>query len=101
MEPVMATTYSNPIYPNYFADPFVLKHENRYYAYGTGPAVSEGMQVPLLESRDLVHWESRGNALIPPGGDAFRAPEVAYQDGKFYLYYSAHGIAGHDHQLRV
>src|SRR5205823_13415631 len=98
MEPNMANTYVNPVYPHYFADPFVLKHEERYYAYGTDPAVSDGMQIPLLESRDLVHWESRGKALIWPGGDAFWAPEVAYRDGKFYLYYSAHGINGLDHQ---
>jgi GH43 family beta-xylosidase len=39
--------------------------------------------------------------LIPPGGDEFWAPEVAYHDGIFYMYYSAHGIDGRDHQLRV
>src|SRR4051812_15431777 len=94
------TTYTNPVYDQYFADPFVLRHNGRYYAYGTGPT-TDGRPFPMLESADLIHWEPRGGALIPPGGDAFWAPEVAYHDNTFYLYYSAHGIEGRDHQLRV
>jgi GH43 family beta-xylosidase len=97
----LAETYVNPVYDQYFADPFVLYHEGRYYAYGTSPATPDRRQFPVLDSVDLVHWELRGGALIPPGGDEFWAPEVAYSDGAFYLYYSAHGIDGHDHQLRV
>ena len=83
------------------ADPFVLKHEGQYYAYGTGSASPEGRIFPVLHSTDLVHWQQHGWSLIPPGGDEFWAPEVAYQDGLFYMYYSAHGIDGKDHQLRV
>ena len=30
-----APTFTNPVYPAYFADPFVLRHGDRYYAYGT------------------------------------------------------------------
>jgi GH43 family beta-xylosidase len=93
--------YTNPVYPGYFADPFVLRHEGHYYAYGTGPRGDSGRLFPMLHSVDLVHWTPAGGALIPPGGDDFWAPEVAFYDGTFYLYYSAHGIDGHDHQLRV
>jgi GH43 family beta-xylosidase len=93
--------YKNPVYDKYMADPFVLQHDGRYYAYGTGPS-ENGKQFPLLFSADLVTWESKGNALVPPpDADEFWAPEVAYQDGTFYMYYSAHGVEGRDHQLRV
>jgi GH43 family beta-xylosidase len=97
----MLKTYTNPVYPHYFADPFVLKHEGMYYAYGTGPAGADGSQFPLLTSRDLVHWEQHGWALSPMAALHFWAPEVAFADGIFYLYYSAQGIDGHDHRLRV
>ncbi|MBX3062706.1 MAG: glycoside hydrolase family 43 protein [Anaerolineae bacterium] len=83
------------------ADPFVLRHANRYYAYGTAPKQADGRHFPVLESSDLINWQPRGGALIPPGGDEFWAPEVAYQDGLFYLYYSVRGLEGRDHHLRV
>jgi len=99
----MATaTYVNPVYPHYLADPFVLRHEELYYAYGTAAPSAEGWQFPILRSTNLIDWEHVGYALPPlPGADQYWAPEVAYADGRFYLYYSAHGIGGRDHQLRV
>ena len=95
--------YTNPVYSEYFADPFVWRHDGMYYAVGTGPAGAHGMCFPLLHSRDLVRWESLGHALIPVGaglGNDYWAPEVAYSEGRFYLYYSVgHGDKGH--HLRV
>jgi len=94
--------YTNPVYDCYLADPFVLRHKGLYYAYGTAPASSEGWQFPVLQSNNLTHWEHTGWALPPLAqADQYWAPEVAYSAGKFYMYYSAHGIAGRDHQLRV
>jgi beta-xylosidase len=58
---------------------------------------------PLLRSTDLVHWQPAGNALQRPApalGDNFWAPEVAYCEGVFYLYYSV-GQGDKNHQLRV
>ncbi len=97
----MQVSYTNPVFDQYFADPFVLHHEGQYYAYGTGPLSSDGRAFPVLRSSDLVNWKQHGWALIPPGGDEYWAPEVAFYDGTFYMYYSAHGIDGQDHQLRV
>ena len=109
------STYVNPVYPDVFADPFVLRHEGVYYAYGTGPGALDGRQVPVLRSTDLVHWEALGHALVPPGGGAgarsgdipddihIWAPEVAFHDGRFYMYYSsgAGAAEGTDQKLRV
>ncbi len=96
------SSYVNPVYPHYMADPFVLRHEGQYFAYGTAPGSSDGRQFPVLQSADLVHWTHAGWALEPvPGADHYWAPEVAFRDGTFYLYYSAQGIGGNDHQLRV
>ncbi len=98
--------YTNPVYPAYFADPFVWRSGGEYFAVGTGPQEAAGQVersvFPLLRSRDLVHWEDAGRALVRPDvdGDTFWAPEIAYADGRFYLYYSV-GHADKDHQLRV
>jgi GH43 family beta-xylosidase len=97
----MPTLYKNPVFHGYLADPFILHHGENYYAYGTGPLSPEGLPFPVLRSQDLVNWIQHGWALIPPGGDEFWAPEVVFRDGMFYMYYSAHGINEHDHQLRV
>jgi beta-xylosidase len=96
-------TYSNPVYPGYFADPFCLKVGKDYYAYATGQADKDGNQFPILHSRDLSHWEPAGHALKPlPNGVNYWAPEVAEKDGKFYLFYSASTTPSDDsHRLRV
>jgi GH43 family beta-xylosidase len=94
-------TYTNPVYDGYLGDPFVLKHNGEYYAYGTAP--QGDVSVPVLHSRDLVDWRQLGTALSLHG-DAFEAlwaPEVAYDNGTFYMYYSAGGAEGEGHQLRV
>jgi beta-xylosidase len=100
-----AQTYRNPVWPGYFADPFVLRHGQDYYAYGTGPAGSDGRPIPLLKSCDLANWESLGGALEPPTGETFYnfwAPEVAERNGRFFLYYSASTTPSDEsHRLRV
>jgi arabinan endo-1,5-alpha-L-arabinosidase len=104
------TTYTNPVYDGYFADPAVLRTSGGvYYAYGTGHGPErDGRQFPVLRSTDLSRWEYVGGALPnlkPEKGEAFTAywaPEVAERDGRFYLYYSA-ATGGRDetHRLRV
>ncbi|TAF09895.1 MAG: glycoside hydrolase [Nostocales cyanobacterium] len=112
-------TYTNPVYKGYLADPFVWQYQGVYYAIGTGAAEAAGtideiadtpnfdpnkLRVfPLLRSFDFVNWDDVGNALPRPDpalGNNFWAPEVAYCDGKFYLYYSV-GHEDKNHQLRV
>ncbi len=91
-------TFQNPVQRAALADPFVLKHNGIYYCYGTPPAGS----VPVFTSTDLVEWEPAGSALAASGeGKIHWAPEVAYDNGTFYLYYSVGGSEGEGHQLRV
>ncbi|MDQ3822836.1 MAG: glycoside hydrolase family 43 protein [Actinomycetota bacterium] len=96
-----SATYTNPVYDQYFADPFVLRRGGAYYAYGTLPL--RGRTVPALTSPDLVRWTPLGDVLEPLDQEVenYWAPEVAYADGTFWMYYSAGGEEGIGHQLRV
>lgn len=97
--------YQNPVWDGYFADPFALKHNGEYWAYGTGKTAADGRRFPVLHSKDLVHWEYLGGALEPlrrPSRRHYWAPEVAFHNGTFYMYYSAAGDGGDQgHRLRV
>ncbi len=98
----MPENYTNPVYSHYFADPFVLRFQDQYFAYGTAPQAEERWVFPVLQSSDLIHWQNMGWALKRPSGALeCWAPEVAYDGHSFYMYYSASGIGGNDHQLRV
>lgn len=102
------TQYVNPVYAGYFADPFVWKHADSYYAVGTGAAEAHGgagndRVIPMLRSSDLFHWEPLGHVLRRPDpalGHSFWAPEVAVRDGRFFMYFSV-GHQDRGHQLRV
>lgn len=82
-------TYTNPVYPHSFPDPFVLKFRGEYFAYATGYA-PDGNVCEILHSPDLVDWRGIGSAMPPlsPSPPFYWAPEVTYDNGKFYLYYS-------------
>src|SRR5687767_2947886 len=82
-------TYVNPVHPKSFPDPFVIKFRGEYFAYATGYA-ADGLVLPVLRSPDLVEWSECGGAMQPLADSPpfYWAPEVAYDSGKFYLYYS-------------
>ena len=108
----------NPIYPGYFADPFVWKHEGVWYAVGTGALEAHGQTnhavealtasgkpgvFLVLKSPDLATWTPLGSALEllePEFGNAYWAPEVATADNRFWLYYSV-GREDKSHHIRV
>lgn len=97
----------NPVYGSYFADPFVWRHKDTWYAIGTGESEACGRTLgkvfPVLQSTDFYTWQFASNALVRPDpalGDNFWAPAVAFHEGKFYLYYSV-GHGDKNHQLRV
>lgn len=103
---VVSTSYWNPVYPEYFADPFVLETGRpqgpAYIAYGTGRIV-DGKVFEVLTSDDLVAWRSAGAALVPlpaEAGSDYWAPEVIADGGRWWMYYSI-GFGDVGHSLRV
>ena len=101
----MPATYRNPVYPHDYADPFVLKGPDAYYAYGTALPGPDGRPFPVLRSTDLVNWERLGGALEPlkdPPAHSYWAPEAIEKDGRYYLFYSASTSQSDEHhRLRV
>lgn len=96
--PLQTLTYTNPLFPGYFADPFVFKARGEYWAYGTEMDVPHSdpqkLVFGVLRSPDLVHWTDCGGALeqvAKPLGWSYWAPEVCERDGKFYMFYSTSG----------
>lgn len=88
-----------PVYPEYFADPFVWRDGSTYYAVGTG---NLGI-FSILSSPDLKDWEVVGPAmpvLDAEFGDSYWAPEVAFNEGRWWMYYSV-GRGDKMHHLRV
>ena len=96
------STYRNPVYPATFADPFVLRYGEWFYAYGTNERSESEWAFEVLRSPDLVSWTSLGRCLRVHDGSArdHWAPEVAVHDGRLYMYYSV-GVGDTGHQLRV
>ena len=92
------TTYANPL-DVIIADPFVLRHGDTYYLYGTTDA-RQGFRV--FTSSNLIDWRQRGFAFRKEDDDFgqrhFWAPEVFEHKGKFYLHYTA---ASKDHSQRI
>jgi beta-xylosidase len=79
------------VLPGDYPDPSVVKIGDTYWASATTsnwfPAY------PLLKSKDLVNWQTTGHVFKqrPQWADYyFWAPEITYDKGKVYVYYTAH-----------
>ena len=96
-----AVPYTNPILHLDYSDPDVCRVGEDYYMTASSFNCFPGL--PILQSRDLVHWEQIGAALVDyPGegwdapaddfrttvqhGKAVWAPAIRYHDGWFYIY---------------
>lgn len=73
-------------------DPFVIKHLDAFYLYHSGETAGR-RGISVHRSSNLVDWEFQGYALEPAeSGWAWSdlwAPEVVYERGTFYMYFSA------------
>ena len=82
----------NPIGIINIGDPYVIKHEGRYYLYAT--SFVDGFL--CWQSNDLMHWDTpvqvykKGEKSF--GYTDFWAPEVIFQNGKFIMHYSARWV---------
>ncbi len=60
-EPRAAAVYRNPILPADYSDPDVIRVGDTYYLVASSFHFSPG--VPILTSKDLVHWTIAGHVL--------------------------------------
>ncbi len=119
-------TYENDTYDDYsynknlyylnelnfpVADPTVIfveegEEKGYFYAYGTSDLIQcHGFQ--CWRSKDMTNWEYVGVAFEPDFSESWSinnhwAPEVLYDDGVYYIFYSAQNIhAGGRHYMSV
>ncbi len=78
------------VYPFDFPDPFILTVGSEYFGFATNSAAGN---IQIIQSSDLTHWTTVGDALpheptwATPG--ATWAPSVLQRGSTFVLYYSA------------
>jgi beta-xylosidase len=89
-------SFTNPVMPGDYPDPSVAKIGDTYWATATS---SEWAPLfPLMRSNDLIHWETIGHVFpkgTPEWADGnFWAPEISFENGKVYIYYTAHKKGG-------
>ncbi|MFL6206599.1 MAG: glycoside hydrolase family 43 protein [Acidimicrobiales bacterium] len=81
--------YQNPVHAEDFADPFVLRSGNLWFAYSTHRGLAN---IQILSSTDLVRWQSVGTALpfLPSWaeGPYVWAPAVLARPGRHVLFYA-------------
>lgn len=78
-------------------DPCIIKAGDTYHLFCTGHAGDANGLIPWRVSEDLVEWTLYGHVLdaIPqwaqaavPGTRGAWAPDIAYFNGRYHLYYS-------------
>lgn len=87
--------YRNPVLPADYSDPDAIRVGDDYYM--TASSFNHVPGLPLLHSRDLVHWNLIGHALprlvpeehfrtVRHGGGVW-APAIRFHKGRFHIYY--------------
>src|SRR5690606_6953816 len=91
VEAGLSTKIKNQVLPGDFADPSVVRVGKDYWATATS---SEWAPLyPILHSTNLQDWEIVSH-VFPENNPAwaeahFWAPEISYEDGTYYIYYTA------------
>ncbi len=85
--------YQNPILKGDYSDPDVIRVGDDYYMISSSFTYLPG--IPVLHSRDLVHWHTIGYAAsrlpfarygVPAHKCGTWAPSLRYHNGLFYVY---------------
>ncbi len=85
--------YSNPIIYADYSDPDPIRVGDDYYMVASSFTYLPG--VPILHSRDLVHWELINYAVhslpfekysSPSHGSGTWAPSIRYHNGEFFIF---------------
>ena len=88
-----AGRYKNPIIFADYSDPDVIRVGEDFYMTASSFGSVPGL--PILHSRDLVHWRLINHAVrrlgadfdAPQHGNGVWAPSIRYHDGAYYIYY--------------
>lgn len=89
-----ARTYKNPIIYADYSDPDVIRVNNDYYMTASSFTCIPGL--PILHSKDLIHWTLIGHALQrypnpvfnqPQHGKGVWAPSLRFHNNQFYIYW--------------
>lgn len=88
-------SYTNPIIDADYSDPDVVRVGDDFYLTASSFNCIPGL--PILHSKDLVHWKIIGHALQrqppedvfakPQHGNGVWAPSIRYHDNQFYIFY--------------
>ena len=85
--------YRNPVLYGDFSDPDVVRVGDDFYMVASSFTYLPG--VPLLHSKDLVHWEIINHCVSrlpfekydrPSHGSGTWAPSIRFHDGMFYVF---------------
>ena len=88
----MTLIAKNPIMPGFYPDPSICAEGGDYYLINSTFAYFPGL--PIMHSRDLVHWEQIGNAMhrqeqLPLNGaghsQGLFAPTIRNHEGTWYV----------------
>lgn len=88
----MSRTYSNPVLAGCYPDPSICRVGEDYYLVTSTFEYFPGL--PVLHSRDLVHWRLLGHVIDRPGqldltgvpsSRGLYAPTIRHHDGVFYV----------------
>ncbi|MBB3062592.1 glycoside hydrolase family 43 protein [Microbulbifer rhizosphaerae] len=87
--------YTNPIIHADYSDPDAVRVGDDFYMISS--SFNHAPALPILHSRDLVHWRLLGHVLeqqvpderfsIPQHGNGVWAPSLRYHDDKFWVFY--------------
>jgi arabinan endo-1,5-alpha-L-arabinosidase len=99
-------THTPPPAPPLSGDVTPVHDPNMVYSHGWYYLFVTGSGIPIRRSSDLVHWEPYGQVFadnmppwatqVIPGATSPWAPDVAYFDGLWHLYYAI-SVFGTDH----
>lgn len=87
------TTYRNPVIFADYSDPDVVRVGDDFYLVASSFNAAPGL--PILHSRDLVHWSIIGHAAprlpsprydVPQHGNGMWAPSLRVHGGRFWIY---------------
>jgi beta-xylosidase len=97
-----SNVYENPVLHLDCSDPDAIRVGDDFYMIASSFNCVPGL--PILHSKDLVHWKIRGYALSslsyakgfdkPQHGNGVWAPSIRYYNNEFYIYFPDpdHGI---------